>query len=351
MKPADLSRQPSPWLSQPGPDCEIVISSRVRLARNLAGYEFKPCLTAPRQKEILDTLTPALLSLSLDRQLFYIDVDQASPLERELLAERYLISLPHVRGKGPRGVVIAEGENFTAMINEEDHLRMQVYAPGLQLKTCFDRINQIDDQIEKKIRYAFHPRFGYLTACPTNLGTGIRVSVMLHLPGLKMTGQTEKFFTAARDCNLAVRGLFGEGTEAVGDFYQLSNQVTLGVSEAEVVDNFSGRVVPKIIDYERAARQKLIDQSPDTVDDKIQRALGVLRSARLISSQEALVLLSQVRLGIHTGRVREIPISKINDLFLRLQPAHLQMQAGKTLSPDQRDTLRAQIIRSALSQN
>jgi protein arginine kinase len=349
MNPADLSSQPSPWINQPGPDFEIVISSRVRLARNLEGYEFKPCLSAQRQNEILEILTPALLSL--DQKLYYIDVDKIAAVERELLAERYLISPAHVRGKGPRGVAIAEEENFSAMINEEDHLRMQAYAPGLQLKACLDRVNQIDDQIEKKVRFAFHPRFGYLTACPTNLGTGIRVSVMLHLPGLKMTGQIDKFFAAARDCNLAVRGAFGEGSETVGDFYQLSNQVTLGVAEAEVVSNFTEKIVPKIVEYERAARQTLIEQSPYVVDDKIQRALGVLRNARLISSQEALVLLSQVRLGVHIGRIFEIQVSKINNLFFHLQPAHLQMRAGKSLDPDQRDSFRAQVIRKALSPN
>ncbi len=351
MKPADLSKQPSRWLCHAGPDCEIVVSSRVRLARNLAAFEFKPCLSPQRRQELLETLTPVLLALSIDQPLYFIDLDSASVLDRELLAERHLISVPHARGSGPRGVVIAEGEGFSAMINEEDHLRMQVYAPGLQLAACYERINEIDDQLEKKISYAFHPRFGYLTACPTNLGTGIRVSVMLHLPALKMTGQTEKFFNAARDCNLAVRGLFGEGSEAVGDFYQLSNQVTLGVSETEVVDDFCQSVIPRIVSYERTARQKLLDEKTDALDDKIQRALGVLRSARLISSQEALILLSQLRLGVHTGRVREIPIATINDLFLKIQPAHLQMQAGKILDPDQRDILRARIIRSALSQN
>lgn len=351
MRPADLSKQPSRWLGHTGPDSEIVVSSRVRLARNLAGFEFKPCLTPERQQEILDQVKQTLLSLPLDQTLFFIDISRASPLERELLAERHLISLPHARGNGPRGAVIAEGESFTAMINEEDHLRMQVYAPGQQLRACYRKINQIDDLLEKKLTYAFHPRFGYLTACPTNLGTGIRVSVMLHLPALKMTGQIEKLLNAARDCSLAVRGLFGEGSEAVGDFYQLSNQVTLGVSEAEVVDNFCDAILPPIVDYERTARQKLLDEKPDAIDDKIQRALGVLRNARLISSQEAMVLLSQVRLGVHTGRIREIPIDKINDLFLKIQPAHLQIQAGKTLDPDQRDILRARIIRSALSQN
>jgi protein arginine kinase len=228
---------------------------------------------------------------------------------------------------------------------------MQVFASGQQLEKCFEQITQIDNHLETKVQFAFHPRYGYLTACPTNLGTGIRVSVMLHLPGLKMTGQTEKFFNAARDCNLAVRGLFGEGSEAVGDFYQLSNQVTLGLSEQDIVLNFSGNIVPKIIEYEQAARQKLFEEKPEAVEDKIHRSLAILRNARLISSQEALVLLSHVRLGIHAGRIPDIPISTVNELFLQIQPAHLQMQAGHALSPDHRDILRARIIRTALSAN
>ncbi|MEJ5260158.1 MAG: protein arginine kinase [Anaerohalosphaeraceae bacterium] len=351
MNIRDLSKQPSPWLQESGPASDVVISSRIRLARNLAGYEFKPCLTPSRQQEVLDTLKTALLSVPADEPLFFFNIEEASALERELLAERYLISLPHARGEGPRGVVIAQNEYFSAMINEEDHLRMQVFASGQQLEKCFEHISRVDNHLETKVQFAFHPRYGYLTACPTNLGTGIRVSVMLHLPGLKMTGQTEKFFNAARDCNLAVRGLFGEGSEAVGDFYQLSNQVTLGVTEQEIVQNFSRNIVPKIVEYEQVARQRLFEDNPEAVEDKIHRSLAILRSARLISSQEALILLSHVRLGIHTGRIPDIPISKINELFLHIQPAHLQMQAGRTLSPDHRDILRAQIIRTALCPN
>ncbi len=351
MNLSNLCTQPSPWLRENGPASHVVVSSRIRLARNLADYEFKPCLTPPRQKEILDKVKNALLSLPFEQPLFFFNIEEASVLERELLAERYLISLPHARGQGPRGVVIAEKENFSAMINEEDHLRMQVFAAGEQLEKCFEQINQIDSRLQTKIQFAFHPRYGYLTACPTNLGTGIRVSVMLHLPGLKMTEQTEKFFSAARDCNLAVRGLFGEGSEAVGDFYQLSNQVTLGVTEQEIVLNSSQNIVPKIVEYEQAARRKLLEESPEALEDKIHRSLAILRSARLISSQEALILLSHVRLGIHLGRIQDISLEKVNELFLHIQPAHLQMQAGRALSPDHRDILRARVIRTALSAN
>ncbi|MCK5564796.1 MAG: ATP--guanido phosphotransferase, partial [Planctomycetes bacterium] len=240
-------------------------------------------------------------------------------------------------------------ESFTAMINEEDHLRIQVFKTGLQLKECWKQINAIDDMIEQKTEYAFNSRYGYLTACPTNLGTGIRVSVMLHLPALKMTGQIEKFLNAARDTGLAVRGLFGEGTEAVGDFFQLSNQMTLGISEQDIVNEFTDVIVPKIIEYETLARQELLETKAEMLDDKIQRALGVLKSARLISSQEALFLLSNVRMGVNLKRVNNITISDINELFMLTQPAHLQLNKGAELDTNDRDIQRAEIIRAKLS--
>ncbi|MHC4552464.1 MAG: protein arginine kinase [Planctomycetota bacterium] len=352
MKPVDLCKYPSSWFAG-GSDIlsEVVISSRIRLARNVAGYEFLPCLSPNRQRELQDKLKEIMLSLELGEKVYYFDIDHASKVERNLLTERHLISQRHATGNGPRGVVIAEDEAFTAMINEEDHLRIQVYAAGLQLHACWQRINRIDDAIEQKLDYAFDAKLGYLTACPTNLGTGIRVSVMLHLPALKMTGQIEKFVAAARDCNLVIRGLFGEGTDATGDFFQLSNQVTLGVSEQQIVDTFTDDIVPKIIDYEAQARKTLLEKRPHALDDKIQRAIGVLRSAYLISSQEALFLLSNVRLGINLGRIKDIQLSTVNELFMLTQPAHLQLRAGKMLDPDQRDSLRAEIIRKTLSQN
>jgi protein arginine kinase len=349
MKPAEFCKHPSSWFGQSTDAAsEVVISSRIRLARNVAGFHFQSCLSRDRQRDLLDQLKETLMEMDLGEKVFFIDIDQVSDLERDLLTERHLISRRLSKGPGPRGVVIAEDEAFTAMINEEDHLRVQVFASGLQLNKCWERINRIDDLIEGKLQYAFDRRLGYLTACPTNLGTGIRVSVMLHLPALKMTSQIDKFINAARDCNLAIRGLFGEGTDAVGDFFQLSNQVTLGVSEQQVVDEFMKDVVPKIIDYELQSRQALIEKKPHALDDKIQRALGVLRNAYLISSQEALFLLSNVRLGVNLGRIKDISLATVNELFMLTQPAHLQMRAGKMLDADQRDSLRAEIIRTTL---
>jgi protein arginine kinase len=347
----DMSRHISNWFDGSGPHADIVISSRIRLARNLAHYKFLPRLTPQSQAEILEKLREAIMSLDLGEKIFFVDVAQASETQQELLAERHLISRRHANGKGPRGVIIAVNEDFSAMINEEDHLRIQCFKTGLQLKECWQQIDRIDNMIEKHIEYAFSPNYGYLTACPTNVGTGIRVSVMLHLPALKMIGQIDKFFAAAKDMDLVVRGLFGEGTEAMGDFFQLSNQVTLGISETEIVEKFTSTIVPAIIDYEMLARKELSNKRSAMVDDKIQRALAVLRSARLISSQEALFLLGHVRMGVNLGRVKDISIQTINELFMLTQPGHLQINKGESLDPNSRDIARAEIIRKYLCQN
>jgi protein arginine kinase len=373
MKLTDISGDLNEWFDGSGPMADIVISSRIRLARNLAGHKFlNSCSTAERNA-ILRELRDALMSLDLGDKTFYISVDKAPELDRHVLVERHLISRHHAFGKGPRGVVIAQREFFTAMINEEDHLRIQVIRGGLQLTRCAEQINQIDDMIEAKVAYAFSPRYGYLTACPTNLGTGIRVSVMLHLPALKMTGQTEKFLNAARDMNLAVRGLFGEGTEAAGDFYQISNQVTLGVSEQGIVSQFENDIIPEVVEYENEARKQLLSKEVDILDDKISRAMALLKNAHLISSQEALFLLSHLRLGINMRqnmgastpaienlaaltegagqdyKSRGLAITTINRLFMLTLPAHLQLNSGKPLDATNRDVLRAKIIRSALT--
>jgi protein arginine kinase len=375
MKLTDLSNDINEWFSGSGPLADIVISSRIRLARNLAGYKFLNRCSTAEKSELLKKLKDVLMSLDLGDKVFYISVDRAPALNRHFMVERHLISRHHAFGKGPRGVVIAHREFFTAMINEEDHLRIQVLKGGLQLSKCAEQINHIDDMIEKKVSYAFSPRYGYLTACPTNLGTAIRVSVMLHLPALKMTGQIEKFFNAAKDMNLAVRGLFGEGTEAAGDFYQISNQVTLGISESDIITQFEENIIPEIVDYENAARNQLLSKKIDVLDDKISRAMALLRNAHLISSQEALFLLSHLRLGLnmreHMGastpaidtlgalsrqdsRAKKrdgISIETINRLFMLTLPAHLQLNYGKTLDATHRDALRARIIRSALNQD
>jgi protein arginine kinase len=375
MKLTDISNDINEWFDGSGPQADIVISSRIRLARNIAGYKFLTHCSAAERTAILKKLRDTLMSLELGDKIFYLSVDKAPVLDKHFLVERYLISRHHAFGKGPRGVIIAQREFFTAMINEEDHLRIQVLKGGLQLTQCVEQINHIDDMIEQKLDYAFSPRFGYLTACPTNVGTGIRVSVMLHLPALKMTGQIEKFLNATRDMSLAVRGMFGEGTEAAGDFYQLSNQVTLGISESDIVSQFENAIIPEIVEYENTARNQLLSEQADTLDDKISRAMALLQNAHLISSQEALFLLSHLRMGLNMhehmgastpaienlcalrdtssdgGKRKGLSITTINRLFMLTQPAHLQLNYGKALDPTHRDVLRAKIIRSALNQD
>ncbi len=347
----NVARQPSDWLRPGGPLHEIVISTRIRLARNIRGFLFLPRADAEMRGDIAKTVRSAAERIELLREVIYVDVEGLDELHRQLLVERHLISRQHADGTGARGVVFRTDEAMGVMINEEDHLRIQVMRNGLQVEEAWEQINAIDDALEQQLDFEFHPQYGYLTACPTNVGTGIRVSVMLHLPALRLTNELEKVGNAARDMKLAVRGLHGEGSEATGDFFQISNQVTLGKSETEIVDDFSHVVIPKIVDYEKAARHALIKGRPHAMDDKIWRAISQLRSARLMSSEEALQYLSHVRMGLHTGRLGDINLQTLNELFLQVQPAHLQKIRGERLTGEQRSIERATFIRSRLNQN
>ncbi len=327
---------------------EIVISSRIRLARNVSGYPFLTRCSRPQRTQLERRLRDTVLGSGIAERMLYVDLEQAPQVDRDLLVERHLISKPHASAEGARGVAVSDTENVSIMVNEDDHLRSQVLRSGLQLDEAWEQISRIDDLVESKLDIAFSPRFGYLTACPTNVGTGIRVSVMLHLPALKLTGEIEKVFRAARDMRLAVRGLYGEGTEATGDFYQISNQTTLGKSEVDIMDDFKHVVIPKIIDYEHHARKTLLNDRTTALDDRVYRALATLRSARLMASEEVLFLLSHVRLGINLGRIRDVDTKTVNELFLLTQPAHLQKIQGRKLEGDLRRAARADYIRQRL---
>jgi protein arginine kinase len=349
MKLSDLTNHAGEWLRGSGPMSEVVISSRIRLARNVAGYPFLTKCSKAQRSTLEHKVRDTILDANIAPQTLYVDLDTAPEMDRQLLVERHLISKPHAAAEGARGVAIGENETISIMINEEDHLRIQVLRSGLQLEEAWDQINKLDDALEAKLDYTFHPRFGYMTACPTNVGTGIRVSVMLHLPALKLTGEIEKVFRAAKDMRLAVRGLYGEGTEATGDFYQISNQTTLGKSEEEFISDFKHLVIPKIIDYEHHARRTLLKERTVALDDKVFRALGTLRSARLITSEDTLNFLSHLRLGVNLERIKDIDLRTINELFLLSQPAHLMKMLGKKLDGDTRRQARAEYIRSRLN--
>jgi protein arginine kinase len=348
MKLSDLTNHAGEWLRGNGPMSEIVISSRIRLARNVVGFPFLTRCSRTQRQAVETKVRETILGAAIAPQTLYVDLENAPEMDRQLLVERHLISKPHAGAEGARGVAVGENETVSIMVNEEDHLRLQVLRSGLQLEEAWEQINRIDDLLESKLDYAFNPRFGYLTACPTNVGTGIRVSVMLHLPALKLTGEIEKVFRAAKELRLAVRGLYGEGTEATGDFYQISNQTTLGKTEEDIIGDFRSTVIPKIIDYERHARRTLLDDRTVALDDKVSRALGILRSARLIASEETLLLLSHLRMGINLGRVKDIDTRTINELFLLTQPAHLQKIQGRKLEGDVRRAVRADYIRQRL---
>jgi len=329
---------------------DVVISTRVRLARNLSDMPFLSRCSDVQQGELAHRLRQEILAVGVAPEVLYVDIARADKMDRQLLVERHLISRQQAEGEHPRGVAVSADETVAIMINEEDHLRIQVLRSGLELGEAFGESNRIDDLLEGRMEYAFDSRYGYLTACPTNVGTGLRISVMLHLPALKMTGEIEKAFRAARAMRLAIRGLYGEGTEAVGDFFQISNQTTLGKSEEQFVEEFRA-MVPKFIDYERRARQSLMRRQAVAIEDKVVRAGSVLQSAKLIGSEETMYLLSLLRLGVHVGLVASLTIETINELFLAIQPAHLQRIMGQDLSGPQRAEARATYIRHRLSDN
>jgi protein arginine kinase len=341
----DLIRTSGEWLRGTGPESDIVMCSRIRLARNLADFPFTNRASRGEKAEIESTFKAIIDNEAFD--LSYLDVNAMTPLERQFLVERQLISRELATAEGPRGVAIGAHENISIMVNEEDHLRIQVMLSGFSLHDIWERINRLDDQLEGQIAYAFSSQLGYLTACPTNVGTGIRVGVMLHLPALVQTKQIDKVFRALQKINLAVRGLYGEGTQAFGDFYQISNQQTLGKSEVELIRNLSD-VVPQIIQYERTARQALLNERRQHLHDQVSRAYGVLKTAQTISSEETMHLLSSVRMGINLGLIDDLAIATVNELFIQTQPSHLQKIQGTELGVEERNVARASYLRSRL---
>ncbi len=350
MKLTQITDHAGEWLRGAGPHSEIVISSRIRLARNLAGFPFVGQSNRRQRFDVVESCRQQICTKRLADNILWVDLQESPELDRHLLVERHLISKHHAEAEDvPRAVAIGMDETFAIMINEEDHLRIQVLRSGMQLAEAYDQIDRIDDILEEKLDYAFSRRFGYLTACPTNVGTGIRVSVMLHLPALKLTGEIEKVKRAARDMHLAVRGLFGEGSEALGDLFQVSNQTTIGRSEQEVLADFETSVVPQIIAYEQQARQALVKQRPALLDDKLWRAWAILTHARVLSTEETLALLSHVRMGVNLGRLDTIDIRTINELFLLVQPAHLQKLSRQTLDQADRRVERANLVRQRLA--
>ena len=330
-----------------GPHDRIVISSRVRLARNLRDFAFPGWAKKPERVKILETVLPAVGALPEMADSFAEAMDNFTALDKQILVERHLISREHAAKNVGSGLVLNRAETFSVMINEEDHLRMQALRPGFQIREAWNAIDRLDSALEKKINFAFDNELGYLTACPTNLGTGIRVSAMLHLPGLVLAEQINPIIQSVNKLGLAVRGLYGEGTEALGNIFQVSNQMTLGESETAIVERLE-KVLSQIIEHEENARQTLLEKKPKTVFNHVGRAYGVLANAHSISSKETMNLLSLLRLGIDLGSFPGTERALVDELFLTTQPAHLQKQISDKLSAEERDLIRADMVRERL---
>lgn len=336
----------SDWMSEEGPESDIVMSSRIRLARNLKHLAFPTLATNQHAEEVIESVQEVVKSDDMNTisNFEFIDLDDLSALEKRVLVEKHLIS-PSLANESRNGaVVLSDNEAVSIMVNEEDHLRIQCIFPGFQIKEAWDLANQIDDVFESHVDYAFDEKRGYLTSCPTNIGTGIRASVMLHLPALVISQQINRILSAITKVGLAVRGMYGEGSEATGNLFQISNQITLGQTEEEIIDNLY-QVVKQLIGHERSARSYLINESKLRMSDRVQRSYGILSHAVVIDSKEATQRLSDVRLGIDLGLIDNIPARVINELVVMTQPGFLQQYAGGNLSPDERDIRRAEMIR------
>ncbi len=338
---------PAETAQRHGPHDRIVMSSRVRLARNLKDAAFPGWAKKPERIRVFELIRPAVESLVEMKDAFSEAMDNLSALDKQILVERHLISREHAAKSSGSGLVLNRDETFCVMINEEDHLRMQALRPGLQLRQAWSAIDQLDSELEQKLPYAFNNDLGYLTACPTNLGTGIRVSAMLHLPGLVLAEQINPIIQSVNKLGLAVRGLYGEGTEALGNVFQVSNQMTLGENELTIVERLD-KVLSQIIEHEENARQTLMEKKPKVVYNHIGRAYGILANAHSISSKETMNLLSLMRLGVDMGLFPGMERALVDELFILTQPAHLQRQLSDKLSAEERDLIRADMMRERL---
>lgn len=343
----DLLGQSGEWLKGTGPESDVVVSSRVRLARNLNRFPFLTQATPPVRAEIERFVRGRFQEARLPKPLQYLPLSQLAAVDRALLVERHLISKEHAQAEGEGGVALTVDESVSVMVNEEDHLRLQVIRSGLQLEEAYAEVDRLDTSLETAMHFAFSSRFGYLTACPTNAGTGMRLSVMMHLPAVVLAKQIEKVLQSLQRLNYTVRGFYGEGTSPLGDFYQVSNQVTLGKSEQELIHEFR-KVIPEILRFERQWRHKLLQDEPKRIEDKVWRAYGVLKHARQVTSEEATELLSSLRLGSNLNVITGIPPKVLNELFIFTQPAHLQKIEKRLLDPGERDAVRAEFIRRKL---
>jgi len=343
-----LIEKPARWLSGEAEESELVLSSRVRIARNLDRRPFTHGASAQVLGEIRDEAKAALAGCPSLAGAVVLDMDETEESDRMLLAERRLISREMVKNALNRSLVALDDEQLSVMVNEEDHLRIQSFEPGLALQKAFDRLARLDNEVDERLCYAFSEELGYLTACPTNVGTGLRVSAMVHLPGLVHNKDIGQVLDGLRNIRLTVRGIYGEGSDIIGNFFQVSNSITLGLSEEDTVKNLESHV-RKVLEFEKKARSVLLNKARSLLEDKIWRAYGILKTARLVTSKEAMSLLSAVRLGIGLGIITDCSLATLNELFIMIQPMHLQKLQNRVMKAEERDRIRADHIRAKLN--
>lgn len=332
-------------------ESDAVISSRVRLARNFKDYPFPYKINVQQsEKVLLDMKNIMSKSKPVFEAVSFIDVQRLNAIEKQALVEKHLISPDLLKSKVASGALISKDEKMSIMVNEEDHLRIQFFGKGLELNSLWKSCNDIDDIISSNKKIAFESNYGYLTSCPTNIGTGIRASAMLHLPALTMTGYINNVLEACGKFGMVVRGLFGENSEASGNMFQVSNQVTLGSTEEDIIASVNS-VVLSIVGQESALRKKLYMQDPISFEDKVWRSMGILSNARIITTGECLRLLSDVRLGVNLGIIKDVRLNVLDEIMILIQPANLQIHFGKELKPEERDVKRAELIRSKINHN
>lgn len=347
MRFATLIKNPADWMKGSGPHSDIVMTSRVRLARNVRGFPFPGFSQEHQRVELLEHTRPVVEALPEMRDGYSVDYVELSKIRKQVLVERHLVSREHAARTTGCAVVIDRRQSVSIMINEEDHFRLQGIRPGLNLRGAYELVDRVDSEIEAALPYAFNQHLGYLTACPTNLGTGMRASVMLHLPGLVLLDQINQVIKAVSKIGLAVRGLYGEGTEALGNLFQISNQHTLGEAEPDIITQIE-KVIEGVIRSEQTARAKLVEDHAVMLHDQIGRAFAILRYAHVLTSKESLNLLSMLRLGADLDIITNCDRSLLDLLLLEIQPAHLQLGAARELNPEERDVARAAITRSRL---
>ncbi|MFH1492748.1 MAG: protein arginine kinase [Candidatus Omnitrophota bacterium] len=346
----DLLKRRSEWLKGEGPLSDIVISSRIRLARNIEKCPFPHWGSKEKEENVLNMVLEAVKKISQFKNVLSFRLVNLDNVDKQFLIERHLMSHELALRSNHKALILTEDEVVSLMVNEEDHLRLQVMKSGFNLDGAWKIIDEIDTALSEELNFAYLADLGYLTACPTNTGTGMRGSVMLHLPALVMTKQINRILAAVAKLSFNVRGLYGEGTQASGNFFQVSNQVSLGLSEGDIISNIKS-VIRQIADQEQAARQKLLTQHLSTLQDRVFRAFGILENAHIISSNETIELLSMVRLGLDLKLLRDIDKKLLNELLILTQPAHLQKISGKKLTPTERDSKRASLIRERLIHN